>query len=321
MSWVEMKVRGLREEAEGILGFELCPVNDDGLPFSWTPGAHVDLQFGSGLVRQYSLTNLAGEGCLRLAIKREPESRGGSQWLHEQLRLGARMQVGMPRNLFALAPGNAPVVLVAAGIGVTPLLAMYRACRAQQRSVHLYYFSRSRAQSAFLDELQAQPDVSLFCGLSSVEIARQLPALLANRQPDTLLYSCGPAGFMERVFELADAAGWPSEVLHREHFQAQLQAPERAAANQAPAVQLLLAKSGKQVAVNPGETLVAAAARVGVDIATSCGMGMCGACMTRVVSGEIDHHDQYLSDAERASGEWIMPCVSSCSSNELVLDL
>lgn len=320
MSWVEMKVRGLREEAEGILGLELCSVSGDGLPFSWTPGAHVDLQMGSGLVRQYSLTNLAEEGCLRLAIKREPESRGGSQWLHEQLRLGARLQVGTPRNLFALQPGTSPVVLAAAGIGITPLLAMYRACRAQQRPVHLYYFSRSPVHSAFLDQLQSQPDVSLFSGLSSAEIAQQLPGLLAGRQPGSQLYSCGPHGFMDCVFESAIVAGWPRDVLYREHFQAPLQLAD-APANQAQAVQLMLTKSDKQVAVQSGETLVAAAARVGVEITTSCGMGMCGACMTRVVSGEVDHQDQYLSDAERASGMWIMPCVSGCSGNELVLDL
>ncbi|WP_339486529.1 PDR/VanB family oxidoreductase [Pseudomonas sp. EL_65y_Pfl2_R95] len=321
MNWVEMKVRGLREEAEGILGVELCAVKGDALPFSWTPGAHVDLQLAGGLVRQYSLTNLADEGCIRLAIKREPRSRGGSQWLHEQLRLGARIQVGVPRNLFALQPGTGPVVLMAAGIGVTPLLAMYRACRAQQRPVQFYYFSRSLAHSAFLAELHAQPDVSLFSGLSSADIAAQLPQLLANRQPGSQLYSCGPQGFMACVAEQATAAGWPSTAQHREHFNAPLQAPELPTTHQVPTVQLVLAKSAKQVLVNAGETLVAAAARVGVTIATSCGMGMCGACMCPVLSGEIDHRDQYLSDAERQSGRWILPCVSACSGEELVLDL
>lgn len=316
MSWVELKVRGLREEADGILGVELCSSDGGTIPFSWQPGAHVDVQVGGGLVRQYSLTNLAEEGCLRLAIKREPASRGGSRWLHEQLRIGARLQVGAPRNVFALLPGTQPVVLVAAGIGVTPLLAMYRACQAARRPVLLYYFSRSHAHSAFREQLHLQPGVQLFEGLSGAQITQQLPALLPQWCAGNSLYTCGPEGFMATVFGAAQTQGWPVEALHREYFQA----PQQAAANQTPGVKLVLARSGKEVEVGAGETLVAAAARVGVMISTSCGMGMCGACMTRVVSGELEHNDQYLSDAERASGEWLMPCVSSCSGKQLTLD-
>ena len=313
MSWVEMKTRGLRQEAEGILAVELCMADASPLPFSWEPGAHVDVQMGSGVVRQYSLTNLANEGCVRLAIKHAEDSRGGSRWLHQQLRVGDRLRVSAPRNLFALQPGTGPVLLVAAGIGVTPLLAMYRQCRAQQRPVQLLYFARSAAHSAFVEQLRDDPAVRLINGLCAADVGAYLDQHLPAWQADSQLYTCGPGGFMSSVQQLAGERGWPVSALFQEHFQAPI-------VSESQATELVLARSGKCVTVQAGETLVAAAERVGVSIPTSCGMGMCGACMTGVVSGEVEHRDQYLSDAERASGQWIMPCVSGCAGGRLELN-
>lgn len=316
MSWLELKVRGLREEATDILGIELCSQDATPLPFAWTAGAHVDVQLGGGLVRQYSLTNLPDEGCLRLAIKHAEDSRGGSRWLHQQLRVGTRLKVGAPRNLFPLQPGNTQVLLVAAGIGITPLLAMHRQCRAEQRPVRLLYFARSPVHAAFVDELRDDPAVTLLSGIPAAQIAVQLRSLLPPWQTEQQLYTCGPDGFMQCVRAVATEQGWPAAALHQEHFQP----ANEPAANQASGLELLLARSGKAVLVQAGETLVSAAARVGVTIATSCGMGMCGACMTRVLDGVPEHRDQYLSDVERGSGEWLMPCVSSCSGARLTLD-
>lgn len=315
MSWVEMKARGLREEAEGILAVELCMADASPLPFTWEPGAHVDVQLGGGLVRQYSLTNLADEGCVRLAIKQAEDSRGGSRWLHQHLRVGDRLRIGAPRNLFPLQAGSGPVLLVAAGIGVTPLLAMYRQCCAQQRPVQLLYFARSLAHGAFIEQLQRASDVKVITGLSAAEVGAYLDQHLPSWQANAQLYTCGPDGFMASVQQLAAERGWPSSALFQEHFQA----PASAVANGVES-ELVLARSGKRVTVQAGETLVAAAERVGVSIPTSCGMGMCGACMTGVVSGAIEHRDQYLSDAERDSGQWIMPCVSGCAGQRLELD-
>lgn len=314
MSWVEMRARGLRQEAEGILAVELCMADASPLPFSWEAGAHVDVQLGGGVVRQYSLTNLAGEGCVRLAIKHAEDSRGGSRWLHQHLRVGDRLKVSAPRNLFALQPGSGPVLLVAAGIGVTPLLAMYRQCRAEQRPVQLLYFARSPAHSAFSEQLRNDPAVHLITGLCTADIGAYLKAHLPVWQGDSQLYTCGPDGFMASVQQLAAERGWPSGALFQEHFQAPLVSDSQEA-------ELVLVRSGKAVTVQAGETLVAAAERVGVSIPTSCGMGMCGVCMTGVVSGAVEHRDQYLSDAERASGQWIMPCVSGCAGGRLELDI
>ncbi|MDH4585394.1 oxidoreductase [Pseudomonas sp. BN415] len=316
MSWLDMRVRGLREEAVGILGIELRPAEDVPLTWHWEPGAHVDIRLEGGLVRQYSLTNLADEGCMRLAVKQEETSRGGSRWLHERLRIGSRLEVGAPRNLFPLRDGQGEVLLVAAGIGVTPLLAMYRQCRRDTRPARLLYFTRSPAHAAFADELAGDASVRLVHGLDGAGVMERLRAELPAWRPGATLYTCGPAPFMATVLEQAEAAGWPAEALFQEHFQA----PSGDVVTPSAGLELVLVRSGRSVQVGEGETLVDAAARAGVAIPTSCGMGMCGCCLTRVLAGTPEHRDQFLSDAERDSGEWLLPCVSGCRGGRLELD-
>ncbi|MFZ5937871.1 Pdr/VanB family oxidoreductase [Pseudomonas putida] len=313
MTWITLQVRALRLESEDVLGVELAPPSAAPLPFDWAPGAHVDLRLGNGVVRQYSVISRPEEGHLYLGIKRENASRGGSRWLHEHLRLGAQLQVGEPRNLFALQPGTGPVILVAAGIGITPLLPMYRQCQAQGRPVRLLYFTRDARQAPFLQRLDEH--IELHAGLRARQIAahlaRQLPAWAAEAS----LYCCGPAGFMDCVERTALACGWPHSALHREHFQAT--APTTQSNSNCS---LVLQRSGVEVQVQPGESLVQAAARGGVALPVSCGMGICGACISRVIEGEPEHRDECLSDAQRSSGAWVAPCVSGCGSLRLVLD-
>lgn len=218
MSWFDMRVRSLREEARDILGLELVPLNGEPLPFSWSPGAHVDVRLPDGLVRQYSLVSQPADGHLYLAIKRDGSSRGGSRWLHEHLRLGQTLSVGEPRNLFSLEDGEGEVLLIAAGIGITPLLAMHRACRARGRQVHLHYFAREWPGFAFLKELSGQNQVYLHAGLERAAVHDQLGALLASRHAEANLYCCGPSGFMQRVREQALEAGWPETRYIRNTF-------------------------------------------------------------------------------------------------------
>jgi len=314
MIWTALQVRALRLESEDVLGVELAPPGATPLPFDWAPGAHVDLRLGNGVVRQYSVISRPEEGHLYLGIKRESASRGGSRWLHEHLRLGAHLEVGTPRNLFALQPGTGPVTLVAAGIGITPLLPMYRQCQAQGRPVRLLYFTRDARQVPFLQRLDEH--IELHEGLR----ARQIGAYLAGQLPtwaaEASLYCCGPAGFMDCVERTALACGWPTSALHREHFQAAAPTPQGNSS-----CSLVLQRSGVEVQVQPGENLVQAAARVGVELPVSCGMGICGACVSRVVEGEPAHRDECLSDTQRSSGQWIAPCVSGCSGTRLVLDV
>ena len=313
MSWSALHVRSLRLEADDVLGIELAPVDAAPLPFTWAPGAHVDLRLGNGAVRQYSVLSLPEDGHLYLGIKREPASRGGSRWLHEQLRLGAQIEVSAPRNLFALQPGSGPVTLVAAGIGITPLLPMYRQCLAEGRPVRLLYFTRETRQAPFIQRLGA--DVQWYGGLRAGQIAELLARQFPAWQTEAGLYCCGPTGFMDTVEQAALKANWPATALYREHFQAQQPAnPE------AHSFSLELRRSGCEVQVQTGENLIQAASRAGVNLEFSCGMGMCGACVCRVLEGEPEHRDECLSDAQRQSGEWIAPCVSGSRGTRLVLD-
>ena len=313
MSWVSLHVRALRLEAEDVLGIELDLPGGGPLTFSWAAGAHVDLRLGNGLVRQYSVISLPEDGHLYLAVKREPVSRGGSQWLHEQLRLGACVEVGTPRNQFALASGTGPVILVAAGIGITPLLPMYRHCQLQGRAVRLLYFTRHVHQAPLVPRQGPQPEV--FAGLRAAQVRECLAEQLPAWQPEASVYCCGPAGFMTSVEQAALALGWPATALHREHFKA-VEAPAQADGS----CVLVLQRSGCEVQVRAGESLVQAAARAGVELPVSCGMGICGACLCRVTDGEPLHRDDCLSEAQRNSGEWIAPCVSGARGARLALD-
>lgn len=313
MSWTPLQVRALRLEADDVLGVELGVPGGGDLPFSWAAGAHVDLRLGNGMVRQYSLASLPEEGHLYLGIKREPASRGGSRWLHEHLRLGARVDVGAPRNLFAVQPGTGPVTLLAAGIGITPLLPMYRQCLAQGRAVRLLYFTRHARQVPLIQ--RQHPHIDVFSGLRAAQISACLADLLPAWQDQASLYCCGPAGFMACAEQAALTRGWPASALYREHFK-----PAEPSANADSNCALVLQRSGREVQVQPGESLVQAAARVGVELPVSCGMGICGACLCRVIEGEPQHRDECLSEAQRSSGEWITPCVSRARGARLVLD-
>ncbi|WP_027906720.1 PDR/VanB family oxidoreductase [Pseudomonas taiwanensis] len=313
MNWTSLQVRALRLEADDVLGVELGTPGGGALPFSWAAGAHVDLRLGNGVVRQYSVASLPDEGHLYLGIKREPTSRGGSKWLHEHLRLGARIEVSAPRNLFSLQPGNGPVTLLAAGIGITPLLPMYRQCQAQGRAVRLLYFTRHLHQAPLLQHLG--PHVEVFRGLRAAQIRDCLHEQLPDWQHQASVYCCGPAGFMESVEQIALARGWPASALHREHFR-----PAEPLDQAGASSVLVLQRSGREVQVHAGESLVQAAARVGVALPISCGMGICGACVCRVIEGEPQHRDECLSEAQRNSGEWIAPCVSVARGPHLVLD-
>lgn len=316
MTWSTMRVTGLRLEQPGILGLELSPADGQPLATTWEAGAHVDLRLPGGLVRQYSLAGLPTDGRMLIAVKREAQSRGGSQWVHEQLRIDTLLDVGPPRNLFKLTSGNGPVVLIAAGIGLTPLLAMYRQCLAEGRPVRLLGFSRAPWAPRLLEDLAG--DVQWHGGLAAARIAELLPLQLGTWQAGSTLYTCGPPGFMDRVQTTAVELGWPEDALHREHFQPVAQ--PGTAVTLEDNCELVLARSGTRVSVRPGESLANAAARAGTLLPLSCGMGICGACVTRVVEGEADHRDDCLTPAQRASGQWIAPCVSGCRGERLVLD-
>lgn len=318
MSTLSVCVQKRTDEAEGICSFELVAEDGAKLP-PFTAGAHIDVYVSPGLVRQYSLCNDPAErNRYKIAVLREPQSRGGSAGMHTKVQAGQCLTVGSPRNHFALVPARHSLLL-AGGIGITPILAMARSLHAQGDSFEMHYCGRSAARMAFLDELAAAP----FAGAVQVhtddgDAGQRFDAngLLATPQPGTHLYVCGPAGFMDHVLATARACGWPEEQLHREYFAA---APVDHPGDEAFEVQL--ARTGTRCQVPAGKTVLEVLLAEGVDLPFSCESGVCGTCLTSVLAGTPDHRDSYLTEAERAAGSQFLPCCSRSKSPVLVLDL
>lgn len=319
---LRLQVRAIRLEAQGIHSFELADPGGALLP-EVQAGAHVDVHLPHlpvpGLVRSYSL---AGDPADRhrwlLGVLREPQGRGGSRAMHESVRVGDLLQLSAPRNAFALHAGAQHAVLIAGGIGITPLKSMVHSLRAQGASFELHACARSPAHAAFARELQALvPPGSLHWHFDGGEPARglDLAALLRDVQPGTHLYACGPAGLMKAF--AAASSHWPAGTVHVEHFKP----PEPKPAAAAPAVQgfeVRLARSGLSVQVAPDQSIVRAIELAGLRVPTSCLSGLCGACKVDVLEGEVEHNDCILSDEDHA--RCMTLCVSRAKSPSLVID-
>jgi vanillate monooxygenase ferredoxin subunit len=322
---LSLQVSTIREDGHQIRVIELRANSRQRLP-DWSPGAHVQLFLPNGLSRCYSLCNAPGEDDVyRIAVKREPNSRGGSDWLHTHLHVGDRLTLMAPVNAFPLQESVHTPVLIAAGIGITPIYSMAAALAARGQASELHYFARSAGHAALLGPLSQTPMTShchYYFGLDTGEIEVRLLAMLQSLNVVTPLYVCGPAPFIALLRTQASQLGWRDEDIHFELFAAP---PVKAEAPKEKTVdgsfELILQRSGVHCRVAPGQSIVAAAAAVGVHIGTSCGEGFCGSCQSRVIAGEVDHRDSVLTAAQRASHQLLMPCVSRCAGERLVLDL
>lgn len=312
-----VRIASKTDAADGIAVFELVAADGGSLP-PFTAGAHVDVHLGEGLVRQYSLCNDPIETHrYLLGVLRDPASRGGSAAMHA-LAPGDTLEISAPKNHFPLHADAEHSVLLAGGIGITPILAMAQSLARAGASFEFHYCTRSAARTAFRERL-AGDDLRERTHLYHDDTEDQradLPRLLAAQRPDTHLYVCGPTGFMGAVLDAARAAGWPEARLHREYFAA----PQTPSAP-AGAFQVKVQSTGCVIDVAPEETVVQALAAHGVEIPTSCEQGVCGTCLTRVLHGDPDHRDAYLTDEERAANDQFLPCCSRARSAMLVLDL
>lgn len=312
-----LQVRGIRLEGEGIHAFELTDPDGAELPHV-EAGAHVDVHLPGGIVRSYSL---AGDPADRsrwlLAVLREANGRGGSRAMHENVRVGDVLRVGWPRNTFALVPDATHAILLAGGIGITPLKAMAHQLARQGRSFEIHYCARSHKHAAFVDQLGAlMPRGNLHLHFDGGDPAKGLDiaGLLVTPRPGAHLYYCGPAGFMKAC---AEASGhWPAGTVHKEHFNA----PEpTAACAPAGAFEVHLARAGVTLQVQPEQTIVRAIELAGLRVPTSCLSGLCGACKVDYLEGEVAHNDYILSEDEQRRS--LTTCVSRAKSARLVLDL
>jgi len=306
-------VRGMRQESDGVLSVHLEPVECAVEP--WEPGAHLDVRLPAGGIRQYSLSGRPGQPGYRIAVLHEPEGRGGSAWVHRVLRVGDMVDIGGPRNHFALEEAD-DYLLVAGGIGITPLLPMIARLDAEGRPWSLAYAGRSRASMAFLDELAAYGDrVTLVPGDEGDRL--DAGALVADLGPAALVYVCGPQRLLAGVRAALAAVG-AEDRLRTELFAAP-DHDEVPAATDAFTVELR--QSGLSLTVAPEQSILEAVGAAGVEVMSDCEEGICGSCETRVLEGEPDHRDYLLTTQEKAQNDCMMICVSRSACPLLVLDL
>ncbi|MFF7650465.1 PDR/VanB family oxidoreductase [Streptomyces sp. NPDC007983] len=282
----------------------------------WEPGAHVDLVLGDGLIRQYSLCgDPADHTSWRIAVLRAPDGRGGSARVHDTLTEGARVRVRGPRNHFALRPA-ARYLFVAGGIGITPILPMAAAAEAAGADWTLLYGGRTRASMAFADQLADAYGGKVRLVPQDEAGLLDLAAYLAEPDPGTLVYCCGPEPLLRVAEERCRA--WPPGALRTERFQPR---PADAESADSGGFEVVLDRSGRSLTVEPGQSVLRTLEEAGVPVLYSCEEGTCGTCETDVIEGEVEHRDSVLTDEERASGETMMICVSRCRGPKLVLDL
>lgn len=309
----------VRIEAKAAVAQDVCALTlvaaDGGALPAFTAGAHVDVHLPGGLVRQYSLSNDPAETRRYvLGVLLEPQSRGGSRAVHQQLVPGQTLQVSAPKNHFPLVKARRSL-LIAGGIGITPILAMARQLAGAGADFELHYAASSVERMAFRAEIEASAwaEVAHFhVGDDRLDV----DALLAAQGADVHAYVCGPKRLIDAVTEAAQRLGWAGERVHHEFFAgAEPPAPDE---NRAFEIEL---RTGQVITVPADRTAAQALIAAGVPLLTSCEQGVCGTCLTRVLAGQPEHRDLYLTPEEQAANDQFLPCCSRSRSGRLVLDL
>ncbi|WP_214403522.1 PDR/VanB family oxidoreductase [Pseudonocardia lacus] len=310
---MRLRVTAKERVADDVVALTLADPTGDRLP-DWTPGAHLDLVLPTGLTRQYSLCgDRFDPSRYRVGVLREPDGRGGSAYVHDELRVGDEVGVGGPRNHFPLVPSQRYLFL-AGGIGITPLLPMVHQADLLGADWTLVYGGRRRGSMAFLGELAGYGD-RVHVVPQDEQGLLDLPHWLGTPRPGTRVYCCGPGPLLDAVG--AACASWPAHSLRTERFVAR----EQPAPARSTPFDVRLARSGTTVTVAPDRSVLEVVREAGVDVLSSCRQGTCGTCGTDVLEGLPDHRDSILDDAEREAGDCMYICVSRARSDHLVLDL
>jgi ferredoxin-NADP reductase len=287
----------------------------DGRPLPpWSPGSHIDLALPGGIVRQYSLCGVTTDSVWRVGVLREPQSRGGSAYVCDSLRVGDVVEAGTPRNNFPLVQADG-YCFVAGGIGITPVLPMMAGAARQDRPIRLHYGGRRRSSMAFLDEVakygdevtvHPEDEVGL---LPVLDVVGALPAGWA-------VYCCGPEPLIRAVESACSSR--PDLTLRLERF---IPVTADASVDVPETYTVVLERSAMEVAVSKDESILDALEAAGAPVSQECREGICGACETKVLDGDPDHRDSILTAAEKASCSTMFICVSGSRSARLVLDL
>lgn len=313
---IDVVVTSREEQATGVAVFELSSINGDLLP-AFDAGAHVDVHVSPTLIRQYSLSNAPGHGSIyRLGILRDPQSRGGSDAIHDDFKEGTRLQISAPRNHFPLDASAAKTILVGGGIGITPMLTMAYELKKQQKPFEFHYCCRSEDSAGFLAELHAEFSAELQLHFDDQpEAQRFVPATVFSEiNSTTHLYVCGPTGFMDWVISSAEESGFDKHNIHFEYFNAEVD-------SSGDAFEVEAAQSGITVQVAEGQSITAALAEAGIKVDVSCEQGVCGTCICDVLEGTPDHKDHFLTEEEKEDNDQIVVCCSRSKTDRLVLDI
>ncbi|KAF1311043.1 Vanillate O-demethylase reductase subunit [Pseudomonas sp. SG-MS2] len=312
-------ISAIRLEAEDIISIELVPANGGAMPV-FDAGSHIDVHLPQGIIRQYSIWNHPDEThryCV--GVLKDPSSRGGSRAVHEQLRVGQVIQISEPRNLFPLDVKAKRSVLFAGGIGITPILSMAQRLAANNQDFEMHYCARAEEKAAFVRKLKGLPfadRVHFHFDSGAAEQKLNAPAFFTQEPKDSHIYVCGPTGFMDFVLNTAREHGWPEAHLHKEYFAA---APTSRSDDGTFEVQIH--STGQIFQIPSDQSVIQVLDAAGICIPVSCEQGICGTCVTRVLDGEPDHRDYFLSPEERAKNDQFTPCCSRAKSACLVLDL
>jgi len=285
---------------------------------SYKPGAHIDLHLPNGLVRQFSLVvPVANPESYIVGVKRDPQSRGGSRYIIDEMRIGDEIKISAPRNTFPLVEDAEHVTLFAGGIGITPIWCMVQELAALGRSWKLYYACRSQADMSFLEALKKLDPESVHLHFDDEAGGKvlDLAAAIAAAPQNAHFYCCGPNPML-KAFEAA-AANRPHNHIHVEYFTPK----DKAAGAPLGGFWVELARSGEEYFIPEGKKILEVLYEAGVDVDYSCELGICGACETRVISGIPDHRDSVLSEEEQASNTKVMICCAGCKTERLVLDM
>jgi ferredoxin-NADP reductase len=278
------------------------------------PGAHIDVLLPNGMERQYSLIHSGPQlPAYTIAVKLDAATRGGSRFMHRELCVGDRLRVSHPRNNFPLVKDAPHSVLIAGGIGITPIICMIRRLIQLDRSWQLHYACRSREEAAFVAELERFEQAHLHFDDEAGGALLDIASIVDSASKDAHLYCCGPTPMLA-AFQ-AIAAAWPTSRMHVEYF-----TPRFTVAQQGGYI-VELARSKRTFSIPEGKTILQVLREADIEVSSSCEEGVCSACETRVIAGVPDHRDSVLSEQERNEGRTMMICCSGSKSERLVLDL
>lgn len=318
MLQLQTRLHAIRYEAQGINSFEFHAMPGVHLP-EFSAGSHIDVHLPNGLIRSYSISNPPFEHHRYvIAVKKDANSRGGSRFMHEKLQVGSTLQISEPRNNFFLNESAEHTVLIAGGIGITPLRSMIGRLEELGQSWELHYAARNRDAAAYLCELEGLKDrvrgkryFNFNQGPGSQPL--DLIKVIRNAPERSHFYCCGPLSMLS-AFEAA-TANLPTHHVHSEYFISKDQSLT------VGGFKVQLASSKRVITIPRGKTILDVLLEMGVSVPYSCTEGVCAACETRVLSGIPDHHDLVLTNEERALNDRMMICCSGAKSELLVLDL